>query len=165
MQKITRWTEQRSQSLDMNDVGRGEGCQNYTLRRVFVVCKRAWLFFTAICQITPNCTFFMQSELIDAVVITSQLTYRHSSNILSFQNLSIILRISSLDTWSLYSSVLRSGFKFLQGYDMLEDMYSPKSAATQVPAAWLRTRPKGNTEFFMTFIVQIMNEYQVEIHF
>ena len=48
-----------------------------------------------------------------------------------------------------------------QGYDMIEDMYNPKSAANQVASSWITARPKGNIEFFMLFIVQNMMEYQV----
>lgn len=43
----------------------------------------------------------------------------------------------------------------------MDELYSPKNAATQFPSELLQSRPRSNTEFFMVYIVQIMNDYQV----
>lgn len=49
----------------------------------------------------------------------------------------------------------------LQGYDLIEDMYSAKTAAMNLVAELCKQRGKASLEPFMHFIVQVMTEYQV----
>jgi hypothetical protein len=49
----------------------------------------------------------------------------------------------------------------MQGYDLIEDMYSAKTAAMNLVSELCKQRTKGNLDAFMQFIVQVMTEYQV----
>lgn len=51
----------------------------------------------------------------------------------------------------------------LQGYDLIEDMYSAKTAAVNFVHELCKQRSKGNLDAFMQFIVQVMTEYQVGV--
>ena len=52
---------------------------------------------------------------------------------------------------------------YSQGYDLIEDMYSAKTAAMNLVAELCKQRSKGNLDPFMHFLVQVMTEYQVSI--
>lgn len=49
----------------------------------------------------------------------------------------------------------------LQGYDILEDMYSPKTAAMNFVHEICKIRAKGILEGFMGTIISVLSSYQV----
>lgn len=49
----------------------------------------------------------------------------------------------------------------MQGYDLIEDMYSTKTAAMNFVHELCKSRGKNNLSSFMQFVVQVMTEYQV----
>ena len=49
----------------------------------------------------------------------------------------------------------------VQGYDLIEDMYSTKTAAMNFVHELCKSRGKNNLSSFMQFVVQVMTEYQV----
>ena len=48
-----------------------------------------------------------------------------------------------------------------QGYDVMEEMYSEKTAAVNFLHELCKVRTKGNLEAFMALCIGVMNEYQV----
>lgn len=62
------------------------------------------------------------------------------------------------------ASKLTRPYNHLQGYDLIEDMYSAKTAAMNLVSELCKQRTKSTLDPFMRFIVQVMTEYQVIQH-
>lgn len=104
-------------------------------------------FMTAIsCLSSGECLLIAQSWCIDWLCMQLHPLWSDSD----FSALQF--RISRLEVYWI---------AHLQGYDLIEDMYSAKTAAMNLVAELCKQRGKASLEPFMHFIVQVMTEYQV----